>query len=427
MANVANTYLSDKDIRNLTPKEKKYFKVVGNPKELCIFINPKGTKIFSLRIKQDLKSNFYKLKEFREGIYSVAEARKDAVKILKELEGGKDVQSLKNGNEKYKFKNLFALYMQQKCKKGLSDGYTKKIIQMCEKYLLPSLAELDVKNIKYSDLLAIFNAIYNPNNPCVSRLETIHRLINHLQGVFKIALKDRYLDFDPSFGLKDEFPSPARFNTLHNIDSRYPALIQEKDLKEFIKDLKNDNKMELQTKRAIYLQILSINRPFNTASAKWTDIDFEKKIWTISANEMKTKIAHQIPITHFMFKILKKQFLFSGKISKFVFPASNTLGHIHRDSIGKAIKNLGGKKKWHKKASSHGFRATFRTICSQNKSNLLKLEISEEVIEECLAHKELNQVKFAYERQKSTIEQKRKLLQWYENYLNGLEKLDIIT
>ncbi|MCR2061548.1 hypothetical protein [Campylobacter helveticus] len=43
-----------------------------------------------------------------------------------------------------------------------------------------------------------------------------------------------------------------------------------------------------------------------------------------------------------------------------------------------------------------------------------------------MAHKEPNQVKFAYERQKSTIEQKRKLLQWYENYLNNLENLGII-
>ncbi|WP_297192877.1 site-specific integrase [uncultured Campylobacter sp.] len=426
MANIAKTYLNDKDIRSLTQKERKYFRVVGNPKELCIFINPKGTKVFSLRIRHNEKSYFYKIKEFREGIYSVAEARKDAIKLLKELEGGNDIQALKNANEKYKFKNLFALFMQQKRKKGLSDSYTKKVIQMHEKYLLPSLAEFDVKNIKYSDLLVILNAIYNPNNPRTSRLETIHRLINHLQGVFKIAIKDRYLDFDPSFGLKDEFPSPARFKVLHSIDTRYPALTQKEDLQDFIKDLKNDNKMELQTKRAIYLQILSVNRPFNTASAKWTDIDFENRIWTIPANEMKTRTAHEIPLSETMIQILKEQFLFSGNISKFVFPAFNTLGHIHRDSIGKAIRNLGAKNKYKEKASSHGFRATFRTICSQNKGELLKLGISEEVIESVLAHKELNQIKFSYERQKATIEQKRELLQWYENYLNNLENLGII-
>lgn len=423
MANVAKTYLTDKDIRNLAPKEKKYFKVVGNPKELCVYVNPKGTKTFTIRLRQGNNSNFYRLKEFREGIYSAAEARKDAIKVLKDFESGKDIHSLKNGNEKYKFKNLFKLYIEQKRKMGLSDSYIKKVIQMHEKYLLPSLAEMDTKNIKYSDLLAIFNALYNPNNPKTSRLETIHRLINHLQGIFKIALKDRYLEFDPSYGLKDEFMSPVRFNIAHQLDTRYPALTKSDDLREFIKDLKNDNKIELQTKRAIYLQILSINRPINTASAKWADIDLKTQIWTISANEMKTKFPHEIPLTKLMLKILKEQHLFSGNISDFVFPATTIQGHIHRDSIGKAIKNLGAKKKWHEKVSSYGFRATFRTICSQHKAELLKLNISEEVIESVLAHKEFNQVKFSYEREKATIEQKRTLLQWYENYLNSIEYL----
>lgn len=90
-------------------------------------------------------------------------------------------------------------------------------------------------------------------------------------------------------------------------------------MKEFIQDLKQDNRMEKQTKRALYLQILSINRPFNTASAKWTNIDFEKQIWTIPANEAKTKTAHEIPLTKTMIKILKEQFLFSREISDFVF------------------------------------------------------------------------------------------------------------
>ncbi|MCR8706998.1 hypothetical protein [Campylobacter sp. W0066.2] len=35
--------------------------------------------------------------------------------------------------------------------------------------------------------------------------------------------------------------------------------------------------MEKQTKRALYLQILSINRPFNTASVKWANIDLKNK------------------------------------------------------------------------------------------------------------------------------------------------------
>lgn len=124
---MASQTLFDKDIRLLAIKEKRYFKVVGNPKELVIFVNPKSTKKFSLRIKQDEKSIFKELKEFREGIYSVFEARKEAVNLLKEFEKVKDINILKNGNEKYKFKNLFDFYIKQKIKNGLSEAYTKKI------------------------------------------------------------------------------------------------------------------------------------------------------------------------------------------------------------------------------------------------------------------------------------------------------------
>ena len=127
MANVANTYLSDKAIRNLPLKEKKYRKVVGNPKELYIVVNPKGLKKFALRlIDSGNKEVLYGLKEFREGIYSVAEARKDAIDILKRYQQLGSVDLLKSGNEKYSFKNLYELYIEQKRKKSLSQDYVKK-------------------------------------------------------------------------------------------------------------------------------------------------------------------------------------------------------------------------------------------------------------------------------------------------------------
>ncbi|WP_180379017.1 tyrosine-type recombinase/integrase, partial [Campylobacter lanienae] len=103
-----------------------------------------------------------------------------------------------------------------------------------------------------------------------------------------------------------------------------------------------DNKLDLSTKRAIYLQILCVNRPINTASAKWSDIDLENKIWTIPANQMKTKSAHEITLSSYAFKILKEQHMFKIIDSPFVFPALNANGHLHRDTISKAIRNLGG-------------------------------------------------------------------------------------
>lgn len=426
MANVSNTHLNDKDIRALKPKNTRYTKAVGDPKELYVFVNPKGTKKFSLRIKRDDKSHWYELNEFREGIYSVAEARKDALQKLKDLQRADgNIEILKDGNEKYSFGNLFNIFIEQKQMIGLKHSYLSKIQQKCGKYLLPSLKHKDVKDVKYSDLLNILKPIYNPNNPNVNRLETIYCLIRYLHSIFKPALKDGYLEKDPSLYLSDEFPSKASFNKRHELDTRRPALTKDEDLREFIKDLKNDNKIQLQTKRAIYLHILSANRPFNTVSVKWEYIDFEKGLWTIPAKDMKMGLIHQVPLTKLMIKILKEQRLFSGDLSEFVFPTKSKKGHLNIESMGKAIKNLGGKGKWKGKVVSHGFRATFRTICTQNKAEILRLGISEDTIESALAHKEQNMIVFAYEREKATIEQKRTLLQWYEDYLKGIEDLGI--
>lgn len=52
MSNIASTTLQDRDIKNLTPQDKQYKKAVGNPKELYVFVNPKGTKTFSLKCKE---------------------------------------------------------------------------------------------------------------------------------------------------------------------------------------------------------------------------------------------------------------------------------------------------------------------------------------------------------------------------------------
>lgn len=46
--------------------------------------------------------------------------------------------------------------------------------------------------------------------------------------------------------------------------------------------------------------------------------------------------------------------------------------------------------------------------------------IGEKVIEECLAHKESNEIIYSYERAKATLEQKRKLMQWYGDFLNEI-------
>lgn len=68
MAMVAKNLLYDKDIRALIPKNKRYKKAVGNPKELYIYVSPNGIKTFTLHYKYKGYDKPIKIKEFREGI-----------------------------------------------------------------------------------------------------------------------------------------------------------------------------------------------------------------------------------------------------------------------------------------------------------------------------------------------------------------------
>ena len=64
--------------------------------------------------------------------------------------------------------------------------------------------------------------------------------------------------------------------------------------------------MDIQTKRAIYLQILCVNRPINTVSAEWEEIDLKEGIWTIKADKMKMEKEHIMPLSKQAIAIFKE-------------------------------------------------------------------------------------------------------------------------
>ena len=433
MGNISKTYLMDKDIKNLPLKEKQYIKSVGNPKELYIWVNPNGIKSFCVRIDENDKKKHIKIKEFREGIYSVAEARKDATKLLKELESGKDIATIKGKNDKYLFKNLASSFLATQRKK-CTKAYADKIERTLEMYIMPKFGDIDVSAIKSSDLLEVLNGIFRPENVTASRLETIDRICNYLNKIFEIAIDDDYIAKNPAKKLRTNFPTKHKFYTANDYDERIVGLIDESEIKEWIKDFKAKVRMLDGNRRMIKLHILSANRPRNTVTAKWAYIDFENKLWTIPASEMKMGITHIVPLTEPMIKILKEQQLFTGN-SEYIFEPKSFESAKNDDELEvivqgrvNALRNAmqgvaNDAKKWSNKVTAHGWRKTFRTLATRNSAKLALMGISNDVIEDCLAHKNGNKIERSYELERATIEQKRALLEWYGEYLNTIEPL----
>lgn len=88
-------------------------------------------KTFALRIKDSgYGEKCIKLSQFRAGIYSVADARKEACEKLKVIESSGELDSTQ-----YLFKNLYTRYLKQKTKLGISENYLKQVEALCERYL----------------------------------------------------------------------------------------------------------------------------------------------------------------------------------------------------------------------------------------------------------------------------------------------------
>jgi integrase len=144
---------------------------------------------------------------------------------------------------------------------------------------------------------------------------------------------------------------------------------------------------------ALEWTILSATRTDETLGAPWSEIDVERKIWTIPAARMKGATDHRVPLTDRMIEILQKR----DRGTKFVFSGKNPSKKLPHEGMLKALKAI------RPSTTVHGFRSTFRDWAAEQTS------YPGDVIETALAHKVANKVEAAY-RRSDLFEKRRRLM-----------------
>ena len=64
--------------------------------------------------------------------------------------------------------------------------------------------------------------------------------------------------------------------------------------------------------------ILTAARSGEILGMQWSEIDFDKKIWTVPANRMKAGREHRVPLSPRAIAILRS--IEKAKVSEFIFP-----------------------------------------------------------------------------------------------------------
>lgn len=167
--------------------------------------------------------------------------------------------------------------------------------------------------------------------------------------------------------------------------------------------------------RALEFLMLTAVRSGEVRKAKWEQIDYDKKLWIIPAEQMKMKRPHIVPLSDRAIALLESlpnggpsDFIFantSGKpLSDVIF--SQNMGKLHdADEQGFVDADTG------ERATAHGLRSTFRDWCGST-------GVERELAELCLAHKVGDAAEQAYARD-SLVARRAPVMQAWSEFLDG--------
>jgi integrase len=126
--------------------------------------------------------------------------------------------------------------------------------------------------------------------------------------------------------------------------------------------------------KALEFIVLTACRTSEVLKARWSEIDFEKKTWTIPAERMKGRKKHLIPLTPRMLKLLASLPGRDLVDDSLVFVGTKTGQPLGKMTLPQLVDAMGHD------VTIHGMRASFKTWAGEQTS------FAREAIEFSLAH-----------------------------------------
>ncbi|MFZ0423540.1 MAG: integrase arm-type DNA-binding domain-containing protein [Xanthobacteraceae bacterium] len=259
-----------------------------------------------------------------------------------------------------------------------------------ETYAAP-LRTKPVDTIATDDLLSVLKPIWT------KKAETASRLRGRIEKVLDAAKAKGFRDGENPARWRGHLdhllPKPLKLTRGHHAAMAY------EDVPKFIGKLRE---REATAALALEFCILTAARSGEVLGTRWSEIDMDKKIWTVPKERMKAGREHRVPLSARTVAILKA--LAKIKQGEFVFPGQPP----HKPLSGMAMEMMLRRMKIDA-ATVHGFRSSFRDWAG-NVSNFPR-----EIIETALSHVIGDKAEQAY-RRSDALEKRRKLMESWAVY-----------
>lgn len=392
--------LTDTAIRNAKPRERPY--KVTDALGLYLLVNPHGSKLWRLKYRIDGVERKLALGSYPELSLAEARAARDAAR--KQLAHSVDPNFAKRQarieagvRARNSFAHVAEDLIEKKAREGMAAPTLKKM-RWFVKLMGPDFGKRPITEITPHEILHELR-----KHERRGRLDTANLLRAFVSRVFRYGVATARADRDPAHLLIGALTNPKV--------KHFPAITDPVifgGLLRAIDGYQGDPAVLYALKLTPHL----FQRPGEMRQMEWSEIDFDKAIWTLPEGKMKMRQPHVVPLSRQALDLLCEMRTLSGS-GRYVFPSVRTrMRPLSDNTINAALRRLGYPKD---QMTAHGFRTSASSLL--NESGYW----NPDAIERALAHTVGGSIRRIYN-QSAYWSERVEMAQWWSDYLDDLRE-----
>jgi integrase len=294
------------------------------------------------------------------------------------------------------FENAAQQYFDQHEKEWRSDKHRQQFLSSLKQYAFPKIGNFPVADIDTAQVLKVIDPHW------ATKTETANRVRNRIEAVLSWATVRGYRTGDNPARWKGHLGEVLSKRSKIQKVEHHPALPYSKT-SEFIAAL---HQRQGVAAAALEFLVLTAARSGEIIGARWDEIDWTAKVWTVPANRIKGGRLHRVPLSDRALAILQDEKRCPREQDNshvFIGLRKGTgLGNL---SMAAVLKRMG-----HRDITIHGFRSTFRTWGAEQTS------FPREILEAALAHAIGDSKTEASYQHSDLLEKRRQLMAHWAEY-----------
>jgi len=292
------------------------------------------------------------------------------------------------------FEEVAEAYMADRLKRLRSEIHRRQWRQTLVGYAYPIIGKMPVSEIDTNDVLAVLRPIWE------SKCETAARLRGRIERILaRATVEGLRTGANPATWrghLQEALPPRSEVQPVKHFRA-----MEFRDIPDFMAEL-----YQVRTVSAVALRFLIFTaaRTGEVLGARWSEIDWIEKTWTIPAARAKMRRAHVVPLSTGALAALREIEPLRGLSDDFIFAGKkgNALSCMTLLALL--------QRRMRRPTTVHGLRSSFRDWCGDEG------DVPRDLAEASLAHVIKDATERAY-RRKTAVERRRKVMQAWSDYI----------